>query len=74
MNDEDNMLEVKHRKMMMTNKAFEGHHLLHHQHNISDIEMRKREWLRIISFLKAVRFLSTPIMDMRTIKAANVRR
>lgn len=78
MNDE----EVKHRRMMMmANEMYDEsesrdghHHHLNQQQYKPDIKMRKREWLLIISFLKAIRLLSTPIIDMRMIKAADVRR
>ena len=79
MNDE----EVKHRRMMMmANEMYDEsesrdghhHHHLNQQQYKPDIKMRKREWLLIISFLKAIQLLSTPIIDMRMIKAADVRR
>lgn len=81
MNDEEHMLEVKHRRMMMTNEAYDesesregnAHYHVHEQH-ISDIDIRKREWLQIISLLKSFRLLSTPIIDMRNVKATDVRR
>jgi len=83
MNTEEHIQEVKHRRMMITNEKHEeserkvlkdGYHDPLPHHHLSDALMRKQKWLQIIFFLKAVRFISIPIVDMRIIKAADVRR